>query len=227
VTSDLDAQLARIPDPFAHGANQALPPAPARPAASLTRSRRQALRVACVCAAVLYEGVGLLVCKARPDIATMPAGSLALGVAVPLGAGALAFAAVFRRGTLGLGEPAARLAAWVVGAPVLFAIVTLAVWPSDAGSAEFWPQAKACFVSTAILAAGPLVLGTLALMRAFAAASGWRTAALGVASGALAAATMAIACPNGGAFHLLVGHGAAMVVMGLAAAWMGRRLLTA
>jgi hypothetical protein len=181
----------------------------------------------CLCAAVLYEGVGLVLCGARPDLASLPASSLGLEIAVPFIAAALAFAAVSRRGILGLGEPAARLAAGVVGAPLFFAIITLLLWPNDAGGAAFWPQARACFISTAILAAGPLVLGTLALAHAFAAASGWRTAALGVASGAFAAMAMAIVCPNGGAFHLLVGHGAVMVVMGLAAAWMGRRLLSA
>ena len=71
---------------------------------------------------------------------------------------------------------------------------------------------------TGLLALGPLALGLWAFRRAFAAAAGWRTAAVGVAAGGLAAATMSLACPITTAAHVIVGHGLAMIVAGLAGA---------
>ena len=44
------------------------------------------------------------------------------------------------------------------------------------------------------------------------AAAGWRTAAMGVAAGALSASTMSLACPLTYATHVIVGHGVVMIV---------------
>lgn len=216
MTSDFDIELARIPDPFARQAGEALPPsaALARPA-SPSRSRRRALALAAACGAVLYEAVVLAFFKTRADLGTASIALVALELAVPLAVGALTLAGAAKTGRLGLGEPAGKLAAWVTGAPLLFALVTLAAFPHDVTDSAFWSRTQTCFLVTALLGAGPLALAAFALRNTFAAAAGWRTAAIGVASGALAACTIAIVCPDGGAFHVLVGHGAMMLIMGL------------
>jgi len=219
VTSDFDIELARIPDPFAREAGAALPPsvALARPA-SPSRSRRRALALAAACGAVFYEAVILAFFKTRPDLGTTSTALVALELAVPLGVAALALAGAAKSGRLGLGEPAAKLAAWVTGAPLLFALVTLAAFPHEVADGAFWSRTQTCFLVTALLGLGPLALAAFALRNTFAAAAGWRTAAIGIASGALAASTIALVCPDGGALHVLVGHGAMMLVMGLLSA---------
>jgi hypothetical protein len=223
VTGDFDIELARIPDPFAREAGEVLPPcaALARPE-SPSRSRRRAVAVAAACGAVLYDAVALAFFKTRPDLATASTPLLALELAVPLGVGALALAGAARTGRIGLGEPAGKLAAWVIGAPLLFALVTLAAFPHDVADGAFWSRTQTCFLVTALLGAGPLTLAAFALRSSFAAAAGWRTAAIGIASGALAASSIALVCPDGGAFHVLVGHGAMMLVMGLFSAALVR-----
>jgi len=80
---------------------------------------------------------------------------------------------------------------------------------------------------TMILTVGPLVLGAWAYRRAFVTASRWRTAALGVACGGLSTATICLACPDQTALHVIVGHGTAMIVGGLAGALLGSRLTRA
>ena len=49
----------------------------------------------------------------------------------------------------------------------------------------FWRHAAGCMTVTAILALGPMALGLWAFRHAFAAAAGWRTAAIGWPAGAL------------------------------------------
>jgi hypothetical protein len=108
--------------------------------------------------------------------------------------------------------------------PVLFAVATLMASPLDAGEGHFWNLAARCMGVTALLTVGPLVLGVVVFRHAFAAASAWRTAALGVACGAMTAATMSVACWHVGALHVIVGHGAMMVVGGVAGALLGRQV---
>ncbi len=217
--ADLDVGLAPIPDPFAREAGEALPvPAPGPLSPSPSRSHRRALTIAAACAAVLYECAGLAFFKMRPDLGTTSLALVGLELALPLGVGMVALMAAARKGRLGLGEPAVRLAAWVIGAPLAFAVATLSFFPHDPSDAAFWSRTKTCVLVTACLGAGPLMLAALALRNTFAAAAGWRTAAVGVVSGALAASTIALVCPDGGALHVLIGHGAMMMVMGLLAA---------
>lgn len=222
--ADFDVGLAQIPDPFAHRTRETLPPPASRPnSASPSRSRRRAFTIAAACAAVVYELAGVAFFKTRPDLGTASVALLALEIALPLGVAAVALVAASRRGRLGLGEPTARLAAWVIGAPLIFAVATLAIFPSEASDGAFWSRTKTCILVTALLGAAPLTLAALVLRNAFAAAAGWRTAAVGVACGALAASTIALVCPDGGALHVLIGHGAMMMVLaGLAAGLIGR-----
>ncbi len=219
MTRDLNLDLARVPDPFAREDSSAVPAMRAPPKfASPPRARRRALIAGATGAALLYEGAGLAFFKMRPDLGTTSSGLVALELALPLVVGLVAFAAAARRGPLGLGEPTARLASWVTGALVVFAVATLAAFPGEIVDGAFWSRTKTCILVTTALGAGPLLLATWALRNTFAAAAPWRTAAVGVFSGALAAATIALVCPDGGALHVLIGHGAMMLVLGVLAA---------
>jgi hypothetical protein len=222
--ADFEGDLARIPDPFAREARNALPaPAPRPSGASSSRPRRRALYVAAASGAVLYEAVGLAYFKIRPDLGTASTALVSLELALPFAVALAVLVAVARRGNLGLGEPTAKLGAWLFGAPLVFAVATLAIFPHAQVDAGFWSRAENCFLVTACLGAGPLTLAALALRNTFAAAAGWRTAAVGVVCGALAASTIALVCPQSAALHVLIGHGAIVLVMGLVGAmFVGR-----
>ncbi len=222
--ADFDIGLARIPDPFAHQAGKHLPPPASRPQVrSPSRSHRRTFSVATACAAVVYELAGLAFFKSRHDLGTAPVALVAVELALPLGVAVVALVAASRRGRLGLGEPTPRLAAFVIGAPLIFALATLVIFPPEASDGAFWARTTTCILVTGLLGAGPLMLAALALRNAFAAAAGWRAAAVGVVCGALAASTIALVCPDGGALHIVIGHGAMMIVMaGLAAGLIGR-----
>jgi hypothetical protein len=214
-------QLADIGDPFAEDARapvRPMDPARAPRGRSPTRSRMRVLRGVALAAALFYDASWLLFHERRGDLTQQPPAGLALGIAIPLAAASVALAGAVRRGPRGLGAPATRLAALAIGAPVLFALGTLLAAPPETGDPLFWRHAAGCMAVTGLLALGPLALGLWAFRHAFAAAAGWRTAAVGVAAGGLAAATMSLACPITTAAHVIVGHGLMMLIAGLAGA---------
>jgi hypothetical protein len=221
---DMDG-MGDIPDPFANAAAGALPKRPALPP-SPTRWAVRRGRLAAGAAVLLYQVGWLVAVEHRKDLEQVPAATVALGLVIPLVAAGMALVAAGSRGARGLGAPAQWLALLSVLPPVLFAVATFVVNPADA-DADFWRVAAPCLGITAILTAGPLALGAFVFRHAFAAASTWRTAALGVASGALAAATMSVACVHGGALHVVVAHGAMLVVGGLVGALLGLRITRA
>jgi hypothetical protein len=212
-------RLGDIADPFAQDAT-----APVRPAdrsrfplgaPSPTRARVWRARAIALAAAVAYEVAVLVLHRHRPDLGSASAWSLVLGITIPLCASALALSAAIRRGPRGLGLPAAYVAAVAVAAPLFFVAATVLAAPPDGGDPLFWRHAAGCMAVTAILALGPMALGLWAFRHAFAASAGWRTAALGVAAGALSASTMSLACPITAAGHVLLGHGVVMLVTAL------------
>jgi hypothetical protein len=227
--SDVDLErFAEIPDPFADAATAPLLRVDPKPSVrSPTRSHVRMLRSIAAGAAILYDAAWPAIVERRKDLGSVSPSALALGLAIPLVAGALAMSTVGRPGDRGLGEPKARLLTLVIASPVVFAVATLLTAPDAVEGDRFWRQAFGCALVTALLAAGPLTFGVLAFRRAFAAASFWRTAAVGVASGALAAATMSIACPIGSAGHVLLGHGSMMVFAGVVGAVWGHRVCRA
>lgn len=221
-------RLADIPDPFERHAMATLPPPP-RLTASPTRSRVRALRAIAAAGALAYQLAWLALVGTRLDFASMPPSAVALALVVPLGASAVALLAIVGGGTSGLGEWANRPAALVIAPPVIFAGLTVVVANVAASGSQPFADSHVlrCLVQTAVLTVGPLALGAWALRRAFAAASEWRAAALGVACGALAAATMSLACARTGALHVVLGHGTAMIAGGLIGALLGRRITRA
>ena len=218
MNDDFDLErLADIGDPFAEDAKAPAPPMDRSraPLASPTRARLRALRTIALAAALIYDVAWLVLHERRADLTSTSPGGLALGIAIPLTVAVLALGAAARSGARGLGIRASRVAALALGGPVLFAAATVLAAPPDTADPLFWRHAAGCMAVTAILALGPMALGLWAFRRSFAAAATWRTAAVGVAAGALAAATMSLACPITTASHVILGHGLVMIVAGL------------
>jgi hypothetical protein len=233
-TDDLDlARLAEIPDPYAA-------PAPVRAAApkglapSPARARVHQLRVGALVVALLSEVVWTVLVEHRPDLGTASRTSLALGLGIPLAAAVVALPAASRRGPFGLGESARRLAVLVGVSLVVFLVGTamrpaLAVQasPPDAEQVGFWSHTLRCALITAVLAAAPLALGLGVFRHAFVSSARLRSAGIGVAAGALAAATMSIVCSTDGVVHVLLGHGTMMIAGGLAGLLLGKKITQA
>jgi hypothetical protein len=217
--------LGSMGDPFADEASappraMAPPPVPAGEGASPTRSRVRASRRIAFVAALVFEVAFVIVDPHRRDLASASPLELAVGLAIPLTAAGAAFMAATRRGARGMGLSAGAIATLALTAPVLFALATLVGAPAVGSDPRFWRHAEGCAAVTSVLALGPMALGLWSFRRAFAVAAAWRTAALGVAAGALAAAAMSLACPLAGAWHVILGHGTMMLAAGLAGAWL-------
>lgn len=221
---DLD-RLAEIPDPFPEAGTRP-PSATHRILAvhSPTRASVRRIRSGAAVIAVLYDAAWPLV-RRRADMGSIPFALLARELAIPLVAATMAAGVFGRWDRTGLGDRKAILAL-VIGSPALFAIATAVTLP-HVDVDRFWVHTVSCMLVTAILAAGPVVVGVYAFRRAFATLSVWRTAGLGVASGALAAAAIALACPISDAWHVLVGHGTMMLLAGALGAVLGRRVCCA
>jgi hypothetical protein len=225
--TDFDlSRLAEIPDPLADRAARA--PGRALEAtawpASPTRARVRSAQLAAFVSALLFNGAWLAFVEHRRDLGSIAAASVALGLGLPLVAAIAALVAGVRPGARGLGARVVEIAALVCLPPVLFAIGTLVTLPPAAGAGPFFGPALRCMGVSAILAADPFVVALLVMRRSFASAARWRTAAIGVACGGLAAATMSLACPSTEPLHVLVAHGAMMLVGGLAGALAGARV---
>ena len=221
---DLD-RLAEIPDPFPDAARLPQQRTPIQAVRSLTRARVRGIRIGAMAVALLYDAAWPALVRRRADMASVHPAQLGLQIGVPLVAGTIAAWVFGRTSRLGLGERKAILTL-VLGSPALFAIATAVTLPRlDVD--RFWHHTVGCLLVTAILAAGPLVVGMYAYRRAFATLAAWRTAGIGLASGALAAATIAFACPISDAWHVLIGHGTAMVLAGAIGALLARRICRA
>ena len=216
-------ELEGIGDPFA---NEAAAPArpmtaealPAPVRRSPTRSRVHAARWTALVAAVGLDALWTLTHEHRPDLGTAPAQEIALGLLVPLAAAGLALTAVVQSGPRGLGLPATKLWPLLSTALVIFFLGTLAAAPSSGPDPLFWAHAERCMKATMGFTLVPLVLGLWAFRRSFAAAAVWRTAAIGMAAGALAASVMSVACSLTSAPHVMLGHGLMILVAGLVGA---------
>jgi hypothetical protein len=221
-------RLGDIPDPFAGAAGAPVgAPAPRGMPPSPSRGRVRALRAGALAAALVCEALWVSTWEHRVDLASAPRVGLALGLGIPLVAGAVALGAAARRGGLGLGESSRRLAAFVAASITVFVAGTMMFAPPDTEAAGFWSHAVRCMAVTAVLAAAPLALGVWAFRHAFVASTRWRGAGIGTAAGALAAATMSVVCSSDGVVHVLVGHGLMMVVGAAAGALLGGRVMRA
>lgn len=216
--------LLDIPDPLA-SSKHAPPPMPTLPTRkSPTRTERKRSLGFVIAAAIIYQIAWVTFIEHRRDLGSNTS-LLVLGVIVPLVLGVVAFNAAVRRGTHGLGVSVEALRAAIIATPVLFTLasVVLASRMTD-DSAPFWDRAIRCMAVTCALTTPPMAMLTWVFRHAFVAASAWRSAALGVACGALGAATMGLACPHGEALHVIVAHGSMMIIAGALGALIGRKL---
>lgn len=227
--SEFDPVLLRdIPDPFADDLELEAMGAPTfDPAAlpsALTRASVRRLRWIAAACALVYEIAVLSLVGLRLDLGSLSGAAISVGLLAPLVAAALALAAAEHAGPRGVGAPSPRVASFLLLPVGLFALSTFV----SAGGAvvllgrAYWVATAACVAGTTMMTAGPLVLATIAFRRAFAATAAWRTAAIGVACGAFAAAAMHLHCAIDGQLHYLLGHGAALVVGGLAGLVLAR-----
>jgi hypothetical protein len=208
-----------VPDPFAsdNGAHlrapdvDALPPSP-------TRSRTRVVRLGALGAAIVCEAMFISLMGLR-DTATLSYRVVGYGIALPLAVAAVALGV--------LQKSASRrdrvLAAIAGGVVVFFATTLLAQAPGD----ESLPGMVRCIVGGGMMAAGPALLAVFAMRRAFATGATWRTAALGLASGLIGAAATRLYCPNDAFAHVLIGHGAPILLAVVAAAALGPRFTRA
>ncbi len=224
MSDDLDLeQLGGIGDPFAQEASAPARPMdrealPERVRRAPTRARARAGRWIALAAALAFDASWLIFHERRPDLPELPPSQVAMALLVPLVAGGLALAAAMRKGSLGLGLPARRVGLAVAAALALFVAGTLVTAPEGGPDPLFWKHAAACLGVTILLAIGPIVFALGALRHAFPAASRWRTAAVGAACGGLSTATMSLACSISAPAHVLLGHGAILLVGALAGA---------
>jgi hypothetical protein len=228
VKRDLDLQrLLDVPDPFEDAA-RSVPPTVAigRRPPSPSRSRVRALRASAVGAALAYEASWLAFFRVHGGGRSTTA--VVVGATIPLVAGGLAWSAAMRRGVRGLGPAVGRIVGLTVSAVSVFTLGTLILSPVNADTqASFWQGAATCLIRSLMFVAGPLVLAALAFRHSFATASTLKSSALAVACGALAAVMMNFVCPDNAGFHVLVGHGAVMVLAGGVGALVGRRVAQA
>jgi hypothetical protein len=205
--------LGGIPDPFSVDA--LLTPPAVRPplGPSPTRNRVRATRLGAAVGAVVYDAGCLWWLQVH--VGGRSPGLLALILLLPLAAALAALRVATRKGPHGLGNAALIVAAVALASPLFFALVILSALPGEApGDTAFWAKAEACMTLSALLAAGPFVLATLAFRHGFATGPAWRGAALGVACGALGTAALSLVCSIATSWHVVVGHGAVMVVAG-------------
>jgi hypothetical protein len=220
---DID-RITDVPDPLAGISDWPLPP---RRSGALevspTRSRMATMRATALGGALLYELACIVIMSKREDLHTMSRAVLLTELAIPVVAGLFALTAAAAPGALGMGQPKARLTTLALLAPVVFIVATLVASPRDVDSEPFVSHALRCFAWTALYSAGPIVLAAWAFRRSFVAAPAWRSAALGLACGAMGAATMSLVCSVGTPAHVLVGHGGMMLVAGIGGALLGKR----
>ena len=208
--------LFSIPDPAGKSRFHPPPLAKANPVASSpSREDRQRKIILVLAGILLYQATWLVVVEHRADLEVLTAREIALGLGVPLVAMALALFSGLRSGRSGLGLRSRLVALAIVGAPFIFAFLGVATAPKMTDPlAPFWDRAIRCVAVCAALTVPSLSLLMWSLRRSFVTNAGPRTAALGVACGALAAGTMSLACAHSEALHVVVAHGAMIVVGG-------------
>jgi hypothetical protein len=217
-------RIADVPDPLDGIEEWPLPERRKTAAAdSPTRSRTVNARATALGAALLYELGWIGVMTKRHDLHTISRAILLMELAIPTAAAVLALFAAAPAGAHGLGQPKGRIVTLALLSPILFVAATLVVSPREVDAEPFLPHGLRCFAWTAVYSLGPMVLAAWAFRRSFVAAPGWRSAALGMACGAIGAATMSLVCSVGSPAHVLVGHGGMMLVGAVAGALLGSR----
>jgi hypothetical protein len=166
--------------------------------------------------------IHLAVYGVRGDLGSLPLPYLVAQIVLPLVIAGGSLFVVLRRGSLGLGAKIALVSALAILGPVSFCVIGAGAptpRPPEPDSTSLL-RAMLCFDLTAVWAAVPLLGAALALRGAFAVGARWRSALLGAAIGLFAGAVMNLHCPNVAPFHMLFGHGLAVVAATLVGAFV-------
>ena len=207
-----------VPDPAATVARLP-PPAAVVPAApSPTRDQRR-LRIL-IAAAIAAAWVVALTMRfgVRGDLDG--AGLIKIGVWAAMGV-AVVLAVAPRRRALGPG--ARTLQAAVVAVPVLFALVAAFTARGAPGDGLASGALFACATAGFALAAGPIAVAGLVARRAFAVHPVLRGAALGALGGLWGSIAIQAHCPVEALAHVLIAHGAPLLLGALLGAAFGAR----
>jgi hypothetical protein len=210
-----------VPDPIAAIGV----PGPLRPGAlepSLTRVTVRGRRAVALAAGLAWFFVNLAVFGVKPNLEHLPAPYLATNVVLPCLVAGVALFVGLAPGAFGLGRSVSLLSCCALAGPASFVLAVLAA-PAESEFAVASTSITSmlrCFALTATWASVPLLLASVALRGAFAAAAGWRSALVGAAGGLCAGAAINLHCPNVAQAHLLLGHGVPVV----AAAFTGSLL---
>jgi hypothetical protein len=217
-------RIADVPDPLSGIEDW---PLPARRSAAFsdspTRSSTVTARAAALGAALLYELTWIVIMTKRDDLHRTPRAILLTELAIPIAAALFALYAAATSGAHGLGQPKGRIVTLALLSPMLFIAATLVVSPGDVDAEPFVMHSLRCLAWTAVYSLGPMALAAWVFRRSFIAAPVWRSAALGMACGAIGAATMSLVCSVSSPAHVLVGHGGMMLVGAVGGGLLGNR----
>ena len=216
---DLD-KLSEIPDPFEDELPPPLPPPPL-PSGGQPRARLRGFAWATAAAVLVLEIAWLVKAGMAPGRVTTPM-LAALAFGLPALAAAVGWAGSLRAGRLGLGLPAARLGI-LVGVAIVAFLASAFYLPNPVPFT--FKSTLACGVTVTMLGALPFVSGALFFRRKVLGAVWLRAALYGVACGALGAVLVRMHCAKDSFAHVLVGHGAGIVIFGLLAAALARRFM--
>jgi hypothetical protein len=170
----------------------------------------------------------LVVYGVRQDLATLPAGYVAVQIGLPFGVAVASLSVALSPGKLGLGVSLGALAALVFLGPLsfwlsAFALPSPGATPGDDGMFA----ALVCFDITLLWAVLPLLAAAFALRRSFAGGAVWRSALIGAAAGLFSGAAMNLHCTNVDPLHMALGHGLPIVLGALVGAFVLARWLRA
>ncbi len=217
---DLD-MLKEVPDPYDAGASSRPPPKLPPPSAgrgSLGRRRRAVLL------AVLAVEVGWLLRAGMAPRLEMPAWFVTEAFVLPVAGAVLAWYAATLPGRLGLGLSVRRLHAALAIAVALFGLSALFA-PQSSMRELTLRSSLACATASILFAGLPFAAGFFVFRRALAGSAWLRMGIFGIACGSIGAALVRLRCPNDSIPHILLGHGAAILLFGLLGGKVGRGIM--
>lgn len=213
---DLKALFGEIPDPEAPLLSSSssqelrLPGFGASPTRDTVRKRR----LAALTGSAAWLLTHLAVYGIRADFEELPILYIAAQILLPSLAAVASLFAALSYGKLGLGSRIGLVSGLVLLGPLAFCLVALGapiprLTTRDESSLL---GILMCFDISVAWTTVPLLCAALTLPGAFATGVGWRSALVGASVGLLTGATMNLCCPNVAPLHLLVGHGAPVLV---------------
>jgi Negative regulator of sigma F len=218
-------KLSEIPDPLdpAPQPSSALPPPlDVRSVAAPKRSRIRSLQLAAFAVVMTLE-LALAMKLGFHFVQEMTPAYGMLAFVLPVIGSAVAMLLTVLPGRLGLGLPPSRIAAGLGFAVLTFAISTMA--SSEHASHTFTvASTRGCAIASIVYGALAFGAGVLLFKRAFATNAWLRMTAFGVSTGLLGAVMIRTHCSTESLLHLVVGHGAALLVFSLLGATVGHRV---